>query len=215
MADQQNLNIPQLLAFLLISGLAIRWFFFTPSSSSTRTSSSAGGAHDSRTPGGRRVDESRVEQVQAMFPQLSRRDIIWDLMRNGGSVQATTERILSGRGLEPPPTSFQPPPPPSSSVPPSVPTSAAPAQPRSAHSDLITRYNLFSKISSAPEQYAGGVAASGHDSTNNTTGPNSGKASWSQNRNERQALMQRRREEMILQARRRMETKDKGKGVSR
>ena len=35
-----------------------------------------------------------------MFPQLSTRDIIWDLQRNGGSVAATTERILTGRGLE-------------------------------------------------------------------------------------------------------------------
>lgn len=32
-----------------------------------------------------------------MFPQLSRRDIAWDLSRNGGNVAATTERALSGR----------------------------------------------------------------------------------------------------------------------
>jgi coupling of ubiquitin conjugation to ER degradation protein 1 len=35
-----------------------------------------------------------------MFPQIARRTIMWDLQRNGGSVAATTERILSGRGLE-------------------------------------------------------------------------------------------------------------------
>ena len=35
-----------------------------------------------------------------MFPQVSRREIIWDLQRNGGSVAATSERILSGVGLE-------------------------------------------------------------------------------------------------------------------
>lgn len=35
-----------------------------------------------------------------MFPQVSRRSIMWDLQRNGGNVVATTERILSGRGLE-------------------------------------------------------------------------------------------------------------------
>ena len=34
-----------------------------------------------------------------MFPQVGQREIIWDLQRNGGSVAATTERIL-GRGLE-------------------------------------------------------------------------------------------------------------------
>jgi hypothetical protein len=41
-----------------------------------------------------------VERVQQMFPQVSRRSIMWDLQRNGGNVVATTERILSGRGLE-------------------------------------------------------------------------------------------------------------------
>jgi coupling of ubiquitin conjugation to ER degradation protein 1 len=35
-----------------------------------------------------------------MFPQLSSRDIAWDLQRNGGNVEATTERVLSGRGLD-------------------------------------------------------------------------------------------------------------------
>lgn len=42
----------------------------------------------------------QVDQLQQMFPQLNRRDIQWDLQRNGGSVQATTERVLGGRGLE-------------------------------------------------------------------------------------------------------------------
>lgn len=35
-----------------------------------------------------------------MFPQVGRREIIWDLQRNGWSVAATTERILGGRGLD-------------------------------------------------------------------------------------------------------------------
>ena len=41
-----------------------------------------------------------MERIQQMFPQVSRRNIMWDLQRNGGNVVATTERILSGRGLE-------------------------------------------------------------------------------------------------------------------
>ena len=41
-----------------------------------------------------------MERIQQMFPQTSRRCIMWDLQRNGGNVAATTERILSGRGLE-------------------------------------------------------------------------------------------------------------------
>lgn len=35
-----------------------------------------------------------------MFPQVGRREIMWDLQGNGGSVAATTEKILGGRGLE-------------------------------------------------------------------------------------------------------------------
>lgn len=98
-SQQQTLNIPQLVAFLLISGLAIRWFFFSPSSSSSSVISSQSQGYRDR--GGRRVDERHVEQVQAMFPQYGRREVMWELMRNGGSVQATTERILGGRGLDP------------------------------------------------------------------------------------------------------------------
>ena len=35
-----------------------------------------------------------------MFPQVGRREIQWDLQRNGGSVAATTERILGSGRLE-------------------------------------------------------------------------------------------------------------------
>lgn len=35
-----------------------------------------------------------------MFPQIDRRSIMWNLQRDGGNVGATTERVLSGRGLE-------------------------------------------------------------------------------------------------------------------
>ena len=91
---EQTINIPQLLAVLLFGFLAVRWYF----SSSESDSSSGSGGSGVRRP--RQVDPARVEQVAQMFPQLNRRDIMWDLQRNGGSVQATTERILGGRGLE-------------------------------------------------------------------------------------------------------------------
>ena len=86
---EQTVNVPQLLIIILLGGLALRYFFFSPSSSSSSSSS-----------GRNRVREQDVETIQQMFPQVSRRSIMWDLQRNGGSVAATTERILSGRGLE-------------------------------------------------------------------------------------------------------------------
>jgi coupling of ubiquitin conjugation to ER degradation protein 1 len=63
--------------------------------------------------------------------------------------------------------------------------------------DLITRYNLASKLTAAQEDSA----------------PSESKGkqkAWSQDRNERQALLQRRREEMILAARRKLMEKEKG-----
>jgi coupling of ubiquitin conjugation to ER degradation protein 1 len=92
MADEQTINIPQLLLVLFIGGIAIRWFFF--SGPSSRTSQSTTSANSLR------ARESDVERIQQMFPQIARRTIMWDLQRNGGNVAATTERILSGRGLE-------------------------------------------------------------------------------------------------------------------
>jgi coupling of ubiquitin conjugation to ER degradation protein 1 len=122
-----------------------------------------------------------------MFPQLSTRDIMWDLQRNGGNVAATTERILTGRGLETPPPSFQPQIAiPSSNTPatstPSTSTSKLDSQ------DLISRYNLRAKL------------AEGDDAQ---SAPNSS-SGWSQNKEERQRLLQKRRDDMILAARKRM-----------
>jgi coupling of ubiquitin conjugation to ER degradation protein 1 len=84
-SDPTTLNIPSLLAFAVISILAIRYLFFTPSSPGTTTNASSSG---------RRVPADRIEQVMVMFPQLQRRDVEWDLSRNGGSVASTTERVL-------------------------------------------------------------------------------------------------------------------------
>jgi CUE domain len=64
---------------------------------SSRSSSGDGASRRN----GQRFTPAQVEQITQVFPQLNRRDIMWDLQRNGGSVAATTERILGGRGLEP------------------------------------------------------------------------------------------------------------------
>jgi coupling of ubiquitin conjugation to ER degradation protein 1 len=89
--DEPSLNIPSLLTLAVVSFFVLRWFF------NRDEDSSAGGSPRGR---GNVVDPAQVEQISQMFPQLSTRDIMWDLQRNGGSVAATTERILTGRGLE-------------------------------------------------------------------------------------------------------------------
>lgn len=86
---EQTVNVPQLIIIILLGGLVLRYFFFSPASNSSSSGTN-----------GNRAQEQDVETVQQMFPQVSRRSIMWDLQRNGGSVAATTERVLSGRGLE-------------------------------------------------------------------------------------------------------------------
>ena len=72
-------------------------------------------------------------------------------------------------------------------------------QVRSEHIDLITRYNLGSRISSTPSTPAEGSGFGGSPQTE----------TWSNNKSERQALLKRRREEMILNARRKLEEKER------
>jgi len=188
MADEQTINIPQLVFVLFLGVIAVRYFFFTgPTTRGDNASSSANNL---------RAREADVERIQQMFPQVPRRTIMWDLQRNGGNVVATTERILSGRGLETPPQTFQPPmPAPPAPVPGS--TASASKTGKAEPPDLITRYNLAQKIAAASVEEAESDKAST---------PN-GKQAWSQNKGERQALLQRRREEMILAARKKMEAK--------
>lgn len=200
----QTINLPQLLLILILGGLAVRYFFFSSTSTLPR-----GGSSSSRA-----AREADVERVQQMFPQIPRRDIMWDLQRNGGNMVATTERILSGRGLEVPPQSFQPLPPPSSSssTTPSTNASSSTASSTSKTSqpDLITRYNLQSRLSS--ETPIKDDLPSASITTSSSTSKSKSK-SWSTNKSERQALLEKRRNEMILSARRKMEEKIAAEGV--
>ncbi|OKL57100.1 hypothetical protein UA08_07554 [Talaromyces atroroseus] len=177
--EEPSINIPSLLTLAVVSFLVIRWFL------NRDGNNAANGSARSR---GRMIDPAQVEQISQMFPQLSRRDIMWDLQRNGGSVAATTERILTGRGLDTPPPSYQPQIP----QPQNPTTTAAPAPAaKSGTPDLISRYNLANRVSEEQE-----VA----------TKPESG---WSQNKSERQRLLQKRRDDMILAARRKLQQKDR------
>lgn len=86
--QQQTLSIPSLLLLAAFTAITIRYFFFTTSSTTTPHTNP------------RTANPAHVEQIAAMFPQIGRREIIWDLQRNGGSLAATTERILSRGGLD-------------------------------------------------------------------------------------------------------------------
>ncbi|SZF02117.1 unnamed protein product [Blumeria hordei] len=185
---EQIISLPQLLLLLLLGGVTIRYFVYPNFVSSSPSSQQQQSSRRLR------AREADIERVQQMFPQLARRSIMWDLQRNGGNVAATTERILSGRGLDTPPPSFQPilpnpPPQPSSANTPETSTSP----------NLITRYNLAAKITEKPPP---GKVADELLREKQSSVP-----AWSANKADRQALLQRRREEMILAARRKMEAR--------
>ncbi|KAL7938141.1 ubiquitin system component cue domain-containing protein [Trichoderma chlorosporum] len=186
MSDEQ-ISLPFFAIVLLVSGLIVRYLFFSgprPDRPPARTAEQI-----------LRSREVAVQRIQQMFPQVERRSILWDLQRNGGNIQSTTERILAGR-LETPPVTFQPPPP-RNQTPPSGSSGPATKQPeKPSQPDLITRYNLKGKIgegADAEEKPEGEVDKKGKG--------------WSSNRDERQTALQRRRDEMILAARRKMEAK--------
>ncbi|KAI9171162.1 Cobalamin (vitamin B12) biosynthesis CobW-like protein [Paramyrothecium foliicola] len=175
---KDRVSLPYLVVILLLAGFAIRYLFFSGSSAPRPT----------RSPEAlMRSREAAVERIQQMFPQADRRSLLWDLQRNGGNIQNTTERILAGR-LETPPITFQPP------LPPGQPASSAGAVPatrqpdKPTQPDLITRYNLKDKLAEAE-------------------GADAKSKGWSSNRDDRQSSLQRRRDEMILAARRKMEAK--------
>ncbi|KAI5868567.1 hypothetical protein GGS23DRAFT_609263 [Durotheca rogersii] len=181
MADEQ-VSLASLILIVVIGGLIIRYLFSSspaPPQRQTRDTQSAS-----------RAREIAVDRIQQMFPQVDRRTVLWDLSHNGGNIAVTTERILSGR-IETPPITYQPQPPPASLRPLSTAQSLAPkAPPRPAEPDLITRYKLQDKVSikGDPESAAKPKA-------------------WSSNRDERQASLRKRRDDMILAARKKMEAK--------
>ncbi|KAK2881776.1 hypothetical protein FQN49_000443 [Arthroderma sp. PD_2] len=195
MADSEpSINIPSLITFAVVSFFVFRWFF------SSRTSQNDSNAQSGRG-GPQRVDPVQLDHLAQMFPQLTRRELMWDLQRNGGSVAATTERILTGRGLERPPPTFQPQIPAAST--PAAETTPTQQTAKPAMTNLISRYNLQSKIDTESTECAATGAVSG-DSTILRQ-----ESAWSRDKLERQRLMQKRRDDMILSARRKMLEKDK------
>ncbi len=86
---EQSINIPQVIVFAVVAFLIFRWYS-KPAANSTRPTANRSV----------RINPAQIDQIVQMFPQLDRRDIAWDLQRNGGNAAATTERVLSGRSLE-------------------------------------------------------------------------------------------------------------------
>ncbi|PQE28972.1 Ubiquitin system component Cue protein [Rutstroemia sp. NJR-2017a BBW] len=200
--SEQTVNLPQLLIVILVGVFAIRYLFFSGSTTS--------GSNRNTSANNVRAREGDVEHVSAGVEEEYHVGFAAEWGKCGSYYGEDTEWTGIGefiRTFRPsyflptPPQSFQPPPPaqtPTSSTP----TPAAkPAQP-----DLITRYNLKAKLAAQEAEAQAQAQAAAVESE---TKPKQGGQSWSANKGERQALLQKRREEMILAARRKMEERVK------
>ncbi|GAP82464.1 putative cue domain-containing protein [Rosellinia necatrix] len=193
--EEEQVSFTSLILVVVLGGLAIRYLFFSSSSGAPGSSAANQGRDAAATS---RAREAAVDRMQQMFPQLDRRTVLWELQRSGGNIATATERVLTGR-LETPPITFQPPPPPPSST---TTTPSAPQGPRAPEPapepDLITRYKLQNRVNND---------GSSSETTSEPTAPGMKTKAWSSNREERQTALQRRRDDMILAARRKMEAK--------
>lgn len=87
---EQSINVPQVIVFAVVAFLIYRWYSSKPSAHGTRPAANRSV----------RINPAQIDTIAQMFPQLNRRDIAWDLQRNGGNAAATSERVLSGRTLD-------------------------------------------------------------------------------------------------------------------
>lgn len=89
--------------------------------------------------------------------------------------------------------------------------------------DLITRYNLQNRVKSSDKGKAredsntsavAGVDGEGKEGSSTGTGSGTQPSGWAATKDARQGILQRRRDEMILEARRRMLERDATGGTS-
>lgn len=155
----------------------------------------------------RQVPQHMVDSVKTLFPHISDASIRYDLQRSG-SVEATCERILNEGGLPSPPAGFF------GTAEPSTPSNAATLGAQNANRtpngaasssvstsskspNLISRFGLQSRIAVVDDMPA--IPTS--NASNSSQGSPS---SWATTPEERAKLLKDRKEQMILEARRKL-----------
>ncbi|KAG5518533.1 hypothetical protein PMAC_002929 [Pneumocystis sp. 'macacae'] len=136
----------------------------------------------------REVSQNMVEIIHTMFPNIPIESIEYDLGRTG-SVEATIETLLTHGNLPNPPPFFIP----RLSHLISARISSLDKKPTSSHDDLIKRYDLYARIKAEEER-----STQKQDET----------YQWYPEKEQREAQLRRKRETMILRARRSLKEKD-------
>ncbi|KAK9449041.1 uncharacterized protein V1518DRAFT_427480 [Limtongia smithiae] len=200
-----------LIACVVLGFFLVRWLIAPSASSDTRTPSSASSSSSSSsstssasspslaTPPAssmfrrrRPVTDDMVDVILAIAPQLSVAQIRHDLEQTG-NVEITIERILAEGTLPMPPGVAPRPPPPQLS-------SSSTAQSKQ-YPDLIKRYKLEDRVA----EDGNSTILPTTPSTPVSVASPADKVKWSQSREERQTMLRKQREDMILKARRKLE----------
>jgi len=183
------------LAVVVIAVLSYRYFAGPADGpgGSTRTDPRQGSSR------GRQVTPAMVEVIQAMFPHLPPSSIAYDLSRTG-SVEITTNNILSRNTLPPAPQDS----PYHQLFPsPQAPQASSHSSPIVSTPNLIAKYQLSGRL--AEEVPLEAVPPQ------DTKGKGKAPSQWSQSQSEREATFRRRRDDMILKARRKLEAEKAAK----
>ncbi|KAK9458145.1 hypothetical protein V1511DRAFT_28462 [Dipodascopsis uninucleata] len=199
------------IACIIVGFLLIRWLISPSSSGSPNTTNSgiSTAANNSAQYRRRRqVTQGMIEVVQSVAPNLSVEQIRYDLERSG-SVELTIDRILA-EGSLPYPPDYQPNAVSSSSARagtgPATNLTGQSTSSQSQYTDLITRYNLKSRLSGKSSNKPTEPTTI-ETLEESATVPANGKkpSKWSQSKEERQRILKKQREEMILRARQKLE----------
>ncbi|GAA5851348.1 hypothetical protein JCM3766R1_007009 [Sporobolomyces carnicolor] len=209
----------ELLGWAVAAGIAYTAYSLVFGS---RASSTSGGGRGA----GSRVDQAKIDRVRDMFPHLTNRSIRWELERNGASVERAVERALREGGLPEPPASYFPPDPedfPSTATagtqtPPvqaqrqaaatatnGVAGSGSPASgSRVPPPSLIKRLGLNGKLAAAEGDAVSVDKGKGKESQVQKEG-------WASSREEREERLRKRKENLVLEARRKLLEKQQRK----
>ncbi|GAA5858049.1 hypothetical protein JCM1840_001017 [Sporobolomyces johnsonii] len=158
----------------------------------------------------RNVPQASIDQIQSMFPHVSSRAARWELERNGGSVERAVERALREGGLPEPPASYFAPSPTDDLTAPAraatpTPTAQNPAAqaqgngtsgppPKVPPPSLIKRMGLQAKLGEGEGKGKGKEEA---------------EEGWASSKEEREERLRRRKEKLVLDARRKLLEKER------
>ncbi|KAG8760382.1 hypothetical protein FRC14_003239 [Serendipita sp. 396] len=162
----------------------------------------------------RKATPEMVESVRTAFPDIPVPNIHYNLLRTG-SVEVTVNTLLEKGYLDPPPAAYFRAFPPTNAEPSNQPTASTTTKALPKTQSLIQRFGLETKVApSAPTDPAtwdgtGPIpsAAKGKGRAD-TTGGSTGGSAWETTPEKRQESLQKRKEAMILAARRRLLEKE-------